>query len=222
MKEILQKLQKPLAFFAEVCYNVAREKTDVLRVGFPYDFYDFLVYAHLQRTPRHEHFGKVICNKYSIENFTNVLDVGAGRICRLSKYLLDRGYSVTAIDPKIRLQDGEIEGLELIREHFKSDEYSKRKKGTNISEYDLVVGLEPCDATEHIIRQCLKYNKPFEISLCFAPHRALNGRNFNDYKEWHTYLDSISEDVHIEKLPDGQIVASGGKQKDKTNKDEER
>jgi hypothetical protein len=38
MKEILQKLQKPLAFFAEVCYNVAREKTDVLRVGFPYDF----------------------------------------------------------------------------------------------------------------------------------------------------------------------------------------
>ena len=45
MKEILQKLQKPLAFFAEVCYNVAREKTDVLRVGFPYDFYDFLVYG---------------------------------------------------------------------------------------------------------------------------------------------------------------------------------
>ena len=38
MKEILQKLQKPLAFFAKVCYNVAREKTDVLRVGFPYDF----------------------------------------------------------------------------------------------------------------------------------------------------------------------------------------
>jgi hypothetical protein len=38
IKENLQKLQKPLAFFAEVCYNVAREKTDVLRVGFPYDF----------------------------------------------------------------------------------------------------------------------------------------------------------------------------------------
>jgi hypothetical protein len=38
IKEILQKLQKPLAFSAEVCYNVAREKTDVLRVGFPYDF----------------------------------------------------------------------------------------------------------------------------------------------------------------------------------------
>ena len=38
IKENLQKLQKPLAFSAEVCYNVAREKTDVLRVGFPYDF----------------------------------------------------------------------------------------------------------------------------------------------------------------------------------------
>ena len=41
MKEILQKLQKPLAFFAKVCYNVAREKTDVLRVGFPYDYFAF-------------------------------------------------------------------------------------------------------------------------------------------------------------------------------------
>ena len=41
MKEILQNLQKPLAFFIEVCYNVAREKTDVLRVGFPYDYFAF-------------------------------------------------------------------------------------------------------------------------------------------------------------------------------------
>ena len=41
IKENLQKLQKPLAFFAKVCYNVAREKTDVLRVGFPYDYFAF-------------------------------------------------------------------------------------------------------------------------------------------------------------------------------------
>ena len=38
MKDFLQKLQKPLAFFFEVCYNVARERTDVFSVGFPYDF----------------------------------------------------------------------------------------------------------------------------------------------------------------------------------------
>ena len=35
MKDFLQNLQKPLAFFAKVCYNEAREKTDVTCVGFP-------------------------------------------------------------------------------------------------------------------------------------------------------------------------------------------
>ena len=34
-KHFLQNLQKPLAFSVKVCYNKAREKTDVTCVGFP-------------------------------------------------------------------------------------------------------------------------------------------------------------------------------------------
>ena len=41
IKDFLQKLQKPLAFFVKVCYNEAREKTDVTYVGFPYDYFAF-------------------------------------------------------------------------------------------------------------------------------------------------------------------------------------
>jgi hypothetical protein len=41
IKEFLQNLKKPLAFLHEVWYNVARERTDVSRVGFPYDYFDF-------------------------------------------------------------------------------------------------------------------------------------------------------------------------------------
>ena len=35
MKDFLQNLQKPLAFFAKVCYNEACEKTDVSASVFP-------------------------------------------------------------------------------------------------------------------------------------------------------------------------------------------
>ena len=38
MKDFLQKMQKPLAFFCKVCYNVPVKRTDVFSVGSSYDF----------------------------------------------------------------------------------------------------------------------------------------------------------------------------------------
>ena len=84
----------------------------------------------------------------------------------------------------------------IIRKHFICDEYSKNL-GTPINQYDLLVGLEPCDATEHIIRQSLKYDKPFEIFLCYQVHKALNGIKFTCPEDWYEYLSSISKEVKI-------------------------
>ena len=41
MKDFLQKMQKPLAFSEEVCYNVPVKRTDVFSVGSSYDFFAF-------------------------------------------------------------------------------------------------------------------------------------------------------------------------------------
>ena len=41
IKDFLQNLQKTLAFSSEVCYNKAREKTDVTCVGFPVIIFAF-------------------------------------------------------------------------------------------------------------------------------------------------------------------------------------
>ena len=86
--------------------------------------------------------------------------------------------------------------------------FARSGEGTNIINFDLIVGLEPCGATEHIIRQALKYDKPFDVSLCAAPHNALNGDTFNSYLEWYNHLKNISKEVSIIKNDCGYIATN--------------
>lgn len=164
------------------------------------EVFDFLVQRKLiKNLPREETFIKYLINKYEkLRNF-NVLDVGAGRICALSKSIAKLGAKTTAMDINIRLNNEILRKTKInaIKKLFRCDEFSKNGIGTNINEFDLIVGLEPCNATEHIIRQSLKYDKPFEINLCAAPHKGLNGEIFSTYKEWYNHLSQISEEISI-------------------------
>ena len=111
------------------------------------------------------------------------------------------------MDPKIRLKDNEIKPRkikQIIKKPFYCDDFSN--KGTDISKFDLIVGLEPCDATEHIIRQGLKYEKPFEVSLCYQAHNGLNGQKFNTPEDWYKHLQQISNEVDILKMEDDYIA----------------
>lgn len=165
------------------------------------EVYDFLVDAKLIKNPtRHSQFAQYLNKKYSKTSVNSILDVGAGRCCHLSKELTDFGFKMSVQDPKIRLTDKEIKRLGIIegfRTRFECDEYSSSGKGTNIQKYDALVGLEPCMATEHIIRQGLAYDKPFDVLLCYEKHNALNGKGFSEPEEWFDYLKGISKDVDI-------------------------
>lgn len=174
----------------------------------PDELYDFLVYAELADISRAEYFGKYIIQKYPVDEFPNILDVGAGRMCRLSQYLLGKGYSVTAMDPNIRLRAGEVPGLRIVKKRFVCDEQTRGNRGTDISPFSAVVALEPCEAAEAIIRKC-GGRKPFEVLLCSEAHSALNGRKFSTCDEWYDYLGSINRNVYIEKIPGGHVVARG-------------
>lgn len=164
------------------------------------EVFDFLVQKKLiNNETREDSFIKYLIKKYgSLKNF-NILDVGAGRICALSKVISEKGGKVTAMDLNIRLNNESLRKLKItpVKKLFRCDEYSKNGVGTNIDNFDLIIGLEPCDATEHIIRQSLKYDKPFDVNLCVAPHKSLNGKTFRSYKEWYNYLTNISKEVHI-------------------------
>ncbi len=164
------------------------------------EVFDFLVQRNLvDNKPREETFIKYLINKYRSLNNLNVLDVGAGRVCSLSKSITKQGGKATALDVIIRLNNDNIRqsNITAIKKLFRCDEFSKNGEGTKIDKYDLIVGLEPCDATEHIIRQSLKYDKPFDVNLCATPHKALNGETFRTYEEWYNHLANISKEVSI-------------------------
>lgn len=171
------------------------------------ELYDFLSTLGIV-LPRHEKFAKFIISKYPIEKYKEVLDVGAGRLCKLSEYLSSKGYNVTAIDPNIRLKPDEAKKkkIKIINGLFECD--TETKKGTDITKYDLIIGLEPCDATEHIIRQCAKYNKHSSILLCATSHDALDGTKFEDEKSWYQYLNDLFPTTSISNIELSTVISN--------------
>ena len=175
------------------------------------EVYDFLVQKKLiNNEPREEGFVKYLTKKYKSLKGVKILDVGAGRVCSLSKAIVKHGGRVTATDKNIRLDNQALKRSKIHAEKgfFVCDEYSQNGQGTNIDRFDLIVGLEPCDATEHIIRQSLKYDKPFDVSLCAAPHKSLDGKCFRTYEEWYNHLSNISNEVTITKIGSDYIATN--------------
>ena len=181
------------------------------------EVYDFLIDTGIyKKEKREETFVSYLNQKYGVIRFSKILDVGAGRMCKLSAALAKMGNSLYAIDPNIRLSKDEAKKLgikSISTQKFLCDDFAKNGRGTAINNYDYIFGLEPCDATEHIIRQGLKYDKAFDVFLCGAPHKSLDGKTFGSYEAWYEYLDSISADVNISKFG-STYVASNQKQAD--------
>lgn len=176
------------------------------------EVYDFLVAKNLiKKQSRHNQFAKYIISKYNPLSTQNTLDIGAGRLCHLSKRLARSQFTMTAMDPNIRITEDESKkaNIQIVKKEFYCDDFSpKGLLGTDIKDYDLLIGLEPCDATEHIIRQSLKYDKPFEILLCAAPHKKLTGEMPKNYELWYKYLKSISSEINIDKYDSGFIATN--------------
>lgn len=193
----VQEKQKVIDNFRNFLFNNDKTITD--------ETYDFLVTIGIYPA-RHEEFGKFIFSKYPPTKYKRVLDVGAGRVCKLSEYLVSKGYEVTAIDPNIRLLPNEAKKkkIKVAKGLFTCD--SEKKKGTDITKYDLVVGLEPCDATEHILRQCIRYNKPSSVLLCATAHDAIDGTKFENMQAWYDYLNKLSPTTNISTLENGSTV----------------
>ena len=177
------------------------------------EVYDFLIAAKLSdQQSREEEFVSFLNQKHGHFAFKPVLDVGAGRMCRLSTLMAKHGAKMYAIDPAIRISDEEAYEMGLVkvsRSKFSCDRYpAYGRKGTNVHPFAHIVGLEPCEATEHIIRQGLKYDKPFDVLLCAAPHDSLDGKKFRSYEEWYEYLLKISSEVDITKHGSSYIISN--------------
>lgn len=160
---------------------------------------DFLN-AYYKTQSREASFMAFLESKKDLSGFVKVLDVGAGKVCALSKEFARRGKQVYAMDTDIRLSPEELKQNQItgLNQIFKCDDATTTGKGTPIDRYDLIVGAYPCAATEHIVRQSLKYEKPFILALCQEPHKGIQGKTFRSAGDWHHYLQSLSETVQLE------------------------
>lgn len=179
------------------------------------EVFDFLVAEKLiSNETRHDQFAKYLKAKYPDLGLYHILDVGAGRMCHLSEKLGGMGASVVAMDPNIRLTDSESKAKKIMsikKQLFVCADHAKDGLGTQITMKDLIVGLEPCMATEHIIRQCTQEDRPFEISLCYQNHPTLSGKIMRTPEDWYSYLKSISGYIDISKVEDAYIATNNAR-----------
>jgi len=124
-------------------------------------------------------FIKILEDNFDLNN--NILEIGAGTIPILAKYLNDKKINVDILEPNIIFDNLTIG--RVIKKKF--------DEKTNIEKYDLLIGYNPCGATEDIIRTAINSNKDFCIALCgccFLPKKYKN----RTPEEWHDYLLGIA------------------------------
>lgn len=115
---------------------------------------DCLLWQRGQKS-RQESFCCYVVRNFPCRRYPHLLEVGCGRQARLSQLLAQQGYQMSAIDPKLQRIPAHVEGIVASFHHAR----------TPISSYDAVIAQEPCDATEHIVRSCIRERKDFVISL---------------------------------------------------------
>ncbi len=146
------------------------------------------IYCYLNIVPDtfnyYKEFAKIVRKYFAIET-KKILEVGAGSLPILASYMQDMSFKYDIIDPNTILED--LVGIKgnVFKEDFTNT--------TDIGSYDLVIGYNPCKATDAIIRNCLENHKEFIIALCgcaFLP----SGYNRTN-KEWQKYLFKIIEQL---------------------------
>lgn len=140
------------------------------------------------RFNKFEHFAKFIQAMYP--GVKTILEVGCGG-GNLSKLLTSLGYKVTAID-YIKYNNLDKEGIEFHEQEFTLD--------SDISKYDLIIGLHCCEATEIIIRNCITNGKEFAVVVC-EKHQGLENNTIKNRKQYINYLRNISNKLKITNLP---------------------
>ena len=147
----------------------------------PDELLDYMLWLQ-KKTSRTGEFYRYLAQR--IDKFANrrILEVGCGRRALLARRLIEAGLDVDAIDPVL-----EIESDRFRKEAF---EYTY-----DLSQYGLVVAMEPCEATEIILRSCLANHVPCIVVACGSPHKAMNGMEFENCYYYWQYLRDISPDI---------------------------
>lgn len=131
-----------------------------------------------------------------------VADVAGGR-GNVSYFLRDLGYDATVIDDRVTRLPSWMH-REMRKESVKQGRLMeiprivKRVQDVDLRPFDLIVGLHPDEATEHVVREALEHGKDFAIvPCCVFPSDGIK----RSKEDWCTYLMSLSADIITTSLP---------------------
>ena len=134
----------------------------------------------------------------------NILEIGGGMIPVFANILaheqlkLGKG-TVTVYDPMMSLICSKYKNLKLIKEKFDHD--------MDISKYDLIIGILPCEASEEIIKSSCNNHKNFYLQMCGCTHFTqdqIMKYGLSD-KAYHKYLIELAskllnENIKVDKI----------------------
>ena len=146
------------------------------------------VYSYLGILPQerdlYSQFTKYISDNYGLNK--NIIEVGGGLFPTLAHHISKsqvklNGGSITVYDKMLITED--MQGIKLYKQEFTLN--------TDISKYDLIMGMMPCDAPELIIKSAGKYDKEFVIAMCGCVHLNYPDYCYNDFLR---YIESLAND----------------------------
>jgi hypothetical protein len=134
-------------------------------------------------------------------NVRTIADIGGGSGL-LSLELSKRGYEPTVFEPSrtntrasmrhaARRREISLSGSQKVA-RSRLVVRNTRFCRSILSEYDLLIGLHPDEATEIIIRVAIEMGKPFAVVPCCV--MPLNGRCMLE-NDWMRYLQDIDKDI---------------------------
>jgi hypothetical protein len=108
---------------------------------------------------------RLIKNRFPLTG--NIVEIGFGYVPGLGTMIaheqlrLGAG-TITLYDPLLVEEKPKYSNMTLRKEEFKSN--------TDISNYDLVIGIMACEATESILENAIKNHKDFYVAMCGCVH----------------------------------------------------
>ena len=125
----------------------------------------------------------------------NILEIGGGFYPSLASHIANE---------QIRLKSGTITVYDknLVTTSLKNIKLIKRDFTTedDISNFDLLVGIMPCQATSLIVRKANEFQKDFFIALCGCTHFSREYLRFEEptLEAWFEYIRNIYYKTNVD------------------------
>ncbi len=123
---------------------------------------------------------------------SNILEIGGGFYPAFATHVHNRQLqtkkgTITVYDKMLVTQN--LSGIKLVKKDFNIKD--------SVSQYDLLVGILPCEATTLIIKKANEENKNFFIVLCNCTHFSRQYLMFNQpsLEKWREHIKETFEET---------------------------